>query len=42
LIVEKNRNGKIGTVKLNFFPSKMLFEVAPPVGREYAPGGGEG
>ena len=42
LIVEKNRNGKIGTVKMNFFPSKMLFEVAPPVGREYAPGGDEG
>ncbi|MBR7121328.1 MAG: replicative DNA helicase [Lentisphaeria bacterium] len=41
LIVEKNRNGKIGTVKLNFYPSKMLFEAAPPIGREYAPGGGE-
>ena len=41
LIVEKNRNGKIGTVKLNFYPSRMLFEAAPPVGREYAPGGGE-
>ncbi len=39
LIVEKNRNGKIGTVKLNFYPSRMLFEAAPPVGREYAPGG---
>ena len=41
LIVEKNRNGKIGTVKLNFYPSRMLFEAAPPVGRQYAPGGGE-
>ncbi|MBE6378261.1 MAG: replicative DNA helicase [Lentisphaerae bacterium] len=39
LIVEKNRNGKTGVVKLNFFPSRMLFEAAPPVGREYAPGG---
>ena len=39
LIVEKNRNGMIGTVKLNFYPSRMLFEAAPPVGREYAPGG---
>ena len=38
LIVEKNRNGKIGTVKLNFYPSKMLFEAAPPVNREFAPG----
>ena len=41
LIVEKNRNGKIGTVKLNFYPSKMYFEAAPPVNREYGPGGGE-
>ena len=41
LIVEKNRNGKIGTVKLNFYPSRMLFEAAPPCGREYAPGGSE-
>ena len=38
LIVEKNRNGKIGTVKLNFFPSQMLFKAAPPVGREFDPG----
>ena len=38
LIVEKNRNGKIGTVKLNFYPSRMLFEAAPPVNREFAPG----
>ncbi len=37
LIVEKNRNGKIGTVKLNFYPSRMLFEAAPPVGREFNP-----
>ncbi|MBR2626335.1 MAG: replicative DNA helicase [Lentisphaeria bacterium] len=41
LIVEKNRNGKIGTVKLIFYPSKMYFEAAPPVNREYGPGGGE-
>jgi replicative DNA helicase len=39
LIVEKNRNGKTGVVKLNFYPSRMLFEAAPPVGREFAPGG---
>ncbi|MBO7328028.1 MAG: replicative DNA helicase [Lentisphaeria bacterium] len=41
LIVEKNRNGKTGVVKLNFYPSRMLFEAAPPVGRQYAPGGEE-
>ena len=39
LIVEKNRNGKIGTVKMFFYPSKMLFEAQPPVSREFAPGG---
>jgi replicative DNA helicase len=38
LIVEKNRNGKIGTAKLLFYPSRMQFEAAPPVGREFAPG----
>ena len=41
LIVEKNRNGKTGVVKLNFYPSRMLFEAAPPVDRQYAPGGEE-
>ena len=41
LIVEKNRNGRIGTVKLRFYPSRMLFEVAAPVDRQFAPGGGQ-
>lgn len=39
LIVEKNRNGRTGMVKLRFYPSRMLFEAAPQVDREYAPGG---
>ncbi len=30
LIVEKNRNGETGIVKLNFFPAKMLFTAASP------------
>ncbi len=37
LIVEKNRNGKTGTVKLHFYPSRMLFQQAPPVSREFNP-----
>ena len=37
LIVEKNRNGKIGTVKLLFYPSRMEFVPAAPVSDEYDP-----
>ena len=37
LIVEKNRNGKIGTVKLLFYPSRMEFVAAAPISGEYAP-----
>ncbi|MCI5780060.1 MAG: replicative DNA helicase [Lentisphaeria bacterium] len=37
LIVEKNRNGKIGTVKLLFYPSRMEFVPAAPVSSEFNP-----
>jgi replicative DNA helicase len=37
LIVEKNRNGKIGTVKLLFYPSRMEFVPAAPVSSEFDP-----
>ena len=37
LIVEKNRNGKIGTVKMLFYPSRMEFVPAAPVSSEFDP-----
>ena len=37
LIVEKNRNGKTGTVKLIFYPSRMEFVPAAPVSDEFNP-----
>ncbi|MBE6399466.1 MAG: replicative DNA helicase [Lentisphaerae bacterium] len=37
LIVEKNRNGKIGTVKMLFYPSRMEFVPAAPVSSEFNP-----
>lgn len=39
LIVEKNRNGKTGIVKLNFFPAKMLFTAASPYSDDDCPPG---
>ena len=36
-IVEKNRNGQIGEVKMNFFPSRTRFEVASPRSEEDCP-----
>ena len=36
-IVEKNRNGRTGTVKLLFYPSRMEFVPAAPVSDEYDP-----
>jgi replicative DNA helicase len=37
-IIEKNRNGQTGTVKLLFYPSRMEFVAAAPMGEEFAPG----
>ncbi len=37
LIVEKNRNGKTGIVKLNFYPAKMLFTAASPYSDDDCP-----
>ncbi len=34
LIIEKNRNGRTGIVKLNFFPVKMEFTAAAPYSEE--------
>ena len=42
-IIEKNRNGRTGDVKLNFIPSRMEFQLAPRVDQNYGPapqGGG--
>ncbi len=39
LIVEKNRNGKTGVVKLNFFPAKMQFTAASPYSDDDCPPG---
>jgi len=36
-IVEKNRNGRIGSVKLLFYPSRMEFVPAAPCSEEFAP-----
>jgi len=36
-IIEKNRNGRTGDVKLNFIPSRMEFLMAPRVDRNYGP-----
>lgn len=36
-IVEKNRNGRIGEIKLNFFPSRTEFVAASPRGEEDCP-----
>ncbi len=36
-IIEKNRNGRTGDVKLNFIPERMEFEMAPRVDRDYGP-----
>ena len=37
-IIEKNRNGQTGTVKLLFYPSRMEFVAASPMSDEFAPG----
>ena len=37
-IIEKNRNGQTGMVKLFFYPSRMEFEVASPMSDQFAPG----
>ena len=37
LIVEKNRNGRIGVVKLLFYPCRMEFMQAAPADQEYGP-----
>lgn len=37
-IIEKNRNGQTGTIKLLFYPSRMEFVPAAPVSEQYAPG----
>ena len=36
-IIEKNRNGRTGDVKLNFIPSRMEFEMAPRVDQHFGP-----
>ena len=36
-IVEKNRNGQIGEVRMNFFPSRTRFEVASPRSEDDCP-----
>ena len=36
-IIEKNRNGRTGDVKLNFIPSRMEFQLAPRVDQSYGP-----
>ena len=36
-IIEKNRNGRTGVVKLLFYPSRMEFVAAAPVSDTYAP-----
>jgi replicative DNA helicase len=36
LIVEKNRNGRTGSINLNFFPSRMEFVPAAPVDEKIA------
>lgn len=36
-IIEKNRNGRIGEIKLNFFPSRMEFLPAAPYKEEDCP-----
>ena len=36
-IIEKNRNGRTGDVKLNFIPSRMEFQLAPRVDQNYGP-----
>ena len=37
-IIEKNRNGQTGMVKLLFYPSRMEFVAASPISEEFAPG----
>ena len=37
-IIEKNRNGQTGMVKLLFYPSRMEFVAASPMSEEFAPG----
>ena len=42
-IIEKNRNGRTGDVRLTFIPSRMEFQLAPRVDQSYGPapqGGG--
>ena len=39
VIVEKNRNGRTGYVPMNFFPSRMRFEVASKYKAEDGPAG---
>jgi replicative DNA helicase len=41
-IIEKNRNGRTGDVKLNFIPSRMEFQLAPRVDQSYGPDPKEG
>lgn len=37
LIVEKNRNGRTGVVKLLFYPSRMEFVAAAPADKQFGP-----
>ena len=37
-IIEKNRNGQTGMIKLLFYPSRMEFVAAAPMSEEFAPG----
>ena len=37
-IIEKNRNGQTGMVKLLFYPSRMEFVAAAPMSDQFAPG----
>ena len=37
-IIEKNRNGQTGMVKLLFYPSRMEFVAAAPMSEQFAPG----
>lgn len=39
-IIEKNRNGRTGNLKLLFYPSRMEFVPAAPCSDQFAPGSG--
>ena len=41
-IIEKNRNGQTGMVKLLFYPSRMEFVAAAPMSDKFAPGSAPG